>query len=106
MIFDVIEKMQEPDKSMAKRIHQLVTENAPELMPKTWYSMPAYANKDGKAVCFFQEAKKFESRYATIGFNDSANLDEGNMWPVSFALIKLTEPEEKKIVELIKKAIR
>jgi uncharacterized protein YdhG (YjbR/CyaY superfamily) len=105
---DLLEKvaeMPEPDRGMAKRIHELVTENAPELMPKTWYGMPAYANADGKVICFFQAASKFNVRYATFGFQHDANLDEGNMWAASFALIKLTAAEEKKIVSLVKKAV-
>lgn len=104
---DLLEKvaeMPEPDQSMARRIHELVTENAPDLWPKTWYGMPAYA-KDGKVVCFFQSAAKFGARYATFGFNDTANLDEGAMWPTSFALKKLTADAEKKIVALVKKAV-
>jgi uncharacterized protein YdhG (YjbR/CyaY superfamily) len=104
---DLLEKvaeMPEPDRSMATRIHELVTENAPELWPKTWYGMPAYA-RDGKVVCFFQSAAKFSARYATFGFNDTANLDDGNMWPASFALKKLTAAEEKRIVALVKKAV-
>ena len=105
---DLLEKvaeMPEPDRGMAKRIHELVTESAPELMPKTWYGMPAYANADGKVICFFQAASKFNVRYATFGFQHDANLDEGNMWAASFALIKLTSAEEKKIVALVKKAV-
>jgi len=105
---DLLEKvaeMPEPDRSMARRIHELVTENAPDLWPKTWYGMPAYANKDGKVICFFQAASKFSVRYATFGFQPDAKLDEGNMWAASFALIKLTPSEEKKIVALVKKAV-
>jgi uncharacterized protein YdhG (YjbR/CyaY superfamily) len=104
---DVLEKiaeMQEPDRSMAKRIHEIITANAPDLMPKTWYGMPAYANQDGKIICFFQDAQKFKARYATFGFQDAANLDEGNMWPTSFALMALTTAEEDRIVALVKKA--
>lgn len=103
-IFAAIEEMNDSDKSMAKRIHEIVKESAPELFPKTWYGMPAYA-KDDKVICFFQAASKFKSRYASFGFNDSANLDDGNMWETSFALVKLTEKEEKKIAELVKKAV-
>ncbi len=106
---DVLEKissMTEPDKSMAKKIHEIVKKTAPELMPKTWYGMPAYSNNDGNVVCFFQDAKKFKSRYATLGFSDKAKLDEKNMWPSSFAITKIGEEEEKKIVELIKKAVK
>jgi uncharacterized protein YdhG (YjbR/CyaY superfamily) len=99
-----IAEMQEPDRSMAKRIHAIIKDSAPALMPKTWYGMPAYANKDGKVVCFFQTAQKFNTRYSTFGFNDSANLDDGAMWPVAFALKKLTAAEEAKIAALVKKA--
>jgi len=99
-----IAAMQEPDRAMAKRIHEIIKTNAPALLAKTWYGMPAYANKDGKVVCFFQTAQKFNTRYSTFGFNDSANLDEGAMWPVAFALKKLTAAEEAKIIALVKKA--
>ena len=98
--------MKDPtDRSMGKRIHELVTAAAPELMPKTWYGMPAYANADGKVICFFQAASKFGVRYATFGFQPDAMLDDGNMWAASFALIKLTSVEEKKIIALVKKAV-
>ena len=90
---------------MATRIHEIVKANAPDLAPKTWYGMPAYANKDGKIICFFTAAAKFNSRYATFGFNDDANLDDGNMWPASFALKALTSTEEAKIAKLVKKAV-
>ncbi|HKX24714.1 MAG TPA: hypothetical protein VJP08_00210 [Actinomycetota bacterium] len=100
-----IAEMPDPDRAMAKRIHAIVMANAPALSPKTWYGMPAYANEDGKVVCFFTAADKFKSRYATFGFDDSANLDEGAMWPVSFALKKVTTAEEKKIAALVKKAV-
>jgi uncharacterized protein YdhG (YjbR/CyaY superfamily) len=100
-----ITAMPEPDRSMAKRIHEIIKENAPTLSAKTWYGMPAYANQDGKVVCFFQTGQKFGSRYATFGFQDSANLDEGNMWATSFALTKLTAADEKKITALVKKAV-
>ncbi len=96
--------MPEPDRSMATRIHAIIKENAPSLSPKTWYGMPAYANDDGKIICFFQTAAKFKARYATFGFNDSARLDEGYMWPVGYALTKLTASEEAKIAALVKKA--
>jgi uncharacterized protein YdhG (YjbR/CyaY superfamily) len=105
---DVLAKIGElkgPDRSMAKRIHAIVKETAPELWPRTWYGMPAYA-KDGKVVCFFTPASKFKERYATFGFNATANLDQGNMWPTSFALQELTAAEEKKIAALVKKAVR
>jgi uncharacterized protein YdhG (YjbR/CyaY superfamily) len=99
-----IAEMQEPDRAMARRLHALIKANAPALSPKTWYGMPAYA-KDGKVVCFFQSAQKFKSRYATFGFSDTANLDEGALWPVAFALKELTATEEARIVALVKKAI-
>ena len=98
--------MKDPtDRSMGKRIHELVTAAAPELMPKTWYGMPAYANADGKVICFFQAASKFGVRYATFGFQPDAMLDDGNMWAASFALIKLTSAEEAKITALVKKSV-
>jgi hypothetical protein len=99
-----IDAMKEPDHAMAKRLHEIITASAPALMPKTWYGMPAYANADGKVVCFFQAAQKFGARYATLGFNDSANLDEGVMWPTAFALKELTAIEEATISALVKKA--
>jgi uncharacterized protein YdhG (YjbR/CyaY superfamily) len=98
-----IAELPEPDRAMARRIHEIVSASAPELSPKTWYGMPAYA-KDGKIVCFFQSAEKFKSRYATFGFNDAANLDDGTMWPTSFALTELTPTVEARIGELVKKA--
>ncbi len=100
-----IAEMSAPDRAMAERLHALIKEAAPALSPKTWYGMPAYANKDGKVVCFFQSAQKFKSRYSTFGFQDAANLDEGAMWPTSFALKELTPAEEKRIVALVKKAV-
>jgi len=96
--------MREPDRAMAKRLHAIVKASAPGLSPKTWYGMPAYA-KDGKVVCYFQNAQKFKSRYATFGFSDTANLDEGAMWPVVFALKELTATEEARISALVKKAM-
>jgi len=99
-----IAAMPEPDRTMAKRLHVLVKASAPTLSPKTWYGMPAYA-KDGKVVCFFQSGQKFKTRYSSFGFNDTANLDEGAMWPVSFALKGLTVSEEAKIGALVKKAV-
>jgi uncharacterized protein YdhG (YjbR/CyaY superfamily) len=99
-----IAEMQEPDRAMAERLHEIVKASAPALSPKTWYGMPAYA-KDGKVVCFFQSAKKFNSRYATFGFSDQANLDEGAMWPTSFALKELTATEEARIGALVKRAV-
>lgn len=101
-----IAKMPEPDRSMAKKIHAIVQANAPKLMPKTWYGMPAYANADGKVVAFFQAASKFKTRYSTFGFTDSAKLDDGNMWAAGFALLKLTSAEESKISALVKKSVR
>jgi uncharacterized protein YdhG (YjbR/CyaY superfamily) len=103
-LLEKIAEMPESDRVMAEHLHKIMTANAPDLWPKTWYGMPAYA-RDGKIVCFFQSADKFDARYATLGFNDTANLDEGNMWPTSFALKKLTDTEEAKIVELVKKAV-
>ena len=100
-----IAEMPKPDRAMAKRLHAIVKASAPVLSPKTWYGMPAYA-KDGKVVCYFTAASKFKERYATFGFNDAANLDQGNMWPTSFALKELTPAEEKKITALVKKAVR
>ena len=99
-----IAEMPEPDRAMAERLHALITATAPALSPRTWYGMPAYA-KDGNVVCFFQSAQKFKTRYATFGFSDKANLDEGAMWPTSFALKALTAAEEKKIGALVKKAV-
>jgi uncharacterized protein YdhG (YjbR/CyaY superfamily) len=99
-----IAEMKGNDRAMAKRLHAIVKANAPGLSPKTWYGMPAYA-RDGKVVCFFKSAEKFKSRYATLGFEEAANLDDGAMWPTSFALKKLTDTEEKKIVALVKKAV-
>jgi uncharacterized protein YdhG (YjbR/CyaY superfamily) len=98
-----IAEMPESDRAMAERIHAIVKASAPALSPRTWYGMPAYA-KDGKVVCFFQSAEKFKARYATFGFSDKANLDEGAMWPTSFALTQLTEAEEAKIAALVKNA--
>ena len=100
-----IAEMQEPDRVMAERIHAIVKATAPGLAPKTWYGMPAYA-KDGKVVCFFQSAEKFNARYATFGFSDDANLDKGAMWPTAFALKELTAADEAKIAGLVKKAVR
>ncbi len=99
-----IADMPEPDRIMAERLHAIVKASAPALSPKTWYGMPAYA-KEGKVVCYFTPASKFKSRYATFGFNDDANLDEGNMWPTSFALKELTAAEEARISALVKKAV-
>src|SRR2546428_31032 len=99
-----IAKMQGSDRAMAKRLHTIIKDSAPDLSPKTWYGMPAYA-KDGKVVCFFRDAAKFKERYAMFGFNDSANLDEGSMWPVAYALKALTAADEKRIRALVKKAV-
>ena len=99
-----IAEMPKADRAMAKRLHAIVKGNAPDLSPRTWYGMPAYA-KDGKVLCYFQSADKFKARYATFGFNDTANLDEGAMWPTSFALTKLTAADEAKIAALVKKAV-
>lgn len=100
-----IAEMPEPERAMAKRLHEIITVSAPALTPKTWYGMPAYANKDGKIVCFYQSAQKFNTRYSTLGFNDTANLDEGNIWPTAYALKALTAAEEIKIISLMKRAI-
>jgi uncharacterized protein YdhG (YjbR/CyaY superfamily) len=101
-----IAEMPESDRAMAERLHAVVKASAPELSPRTWYGMPAYANEDGKVVCYFTPASKFKERYATLGFNDKAKLDQGTMWPTSFALRRLTAAEEKKIGALVKKAVR
>jgi len=101
-----IAEMRGKDRAMAKRIHEIIKASAPSLSPKTWYGMPAYANEDGKVVCFFTPADKFKERYATFGFNATANLDQGAMWPTSFAMTELTAAEEKKIAALVKKAVR
>jgi uncharacterized protein YdhG (YjbR/CyaY superfamily) len=106
LVFSAIAKMPEPDRSLAKRLHKLITTTAPTLWPKTWYGMPAYADKNGKVVCFFQNASKFKYRYSTLGFQDAARLDDGQMWSTSFALKKLTPDDEKKIAALVKKAVR
>jgi uncharacterized protein YdhG (YjbR/CyaY superfamily) len=103
-VLAVIAAMPEPDRAMAERLHVTIKASAPVLSPKLWYGMPAYA-KDGKVVCFFQSAEKFNTRYATFGFQHEANLDEGNMWPIAFALKELTAAEEAKIGALVKKAV-
>jgi uncharacterized protein YdhG (YjbR/CyaY superfamily) len=102
---EALAKMTPKDRALGKRIHAIVRESAPDLTPKTWYGMPAYANKDGKVVVFFRDAAKFKERYAMLGFNDTANLDSGNMWPVAFALTELTPADEKKIATLVNKAV-
>ena len=99
-----IAEMPEPERAMASRLHEIITASAPALAPKTWYGMPAYA-RDGKVVCFFQSAQKFNTRYATLGFSDEANLDEGALWPTAFALTELTAAEEARISALVKKAV-
>jgi uncharacterized protein YdhG (YjbR/CyaY superfamily) len=103
-VIAAIDAMQEPDRKMAKRLHVIIKTSVPALLPKTWYGMPAYA-KDGKTVCFFQSAQKFKSRYAMLGFSDAANLDDGDLWPVYFALKELTTATETKIIALVKKAV-
>jgi uncharacterized protein YdhG (YjbR/CyaY superfamily) len=103
-VLEKIAEMSEPDRAMAERIHALVTATAPDLTPRTWYGMPAYA-KDGKVLCFFQSSAKFKERYATFGFNANANLDDGSMWPTAFALTDLTAAEEERIAALVKKAV-
>jgi uncharacterized protein YdhG (YjbR/CyaY superfamily) len=104
-VLDAIAEMPDADRSLAERIHALVTENAPELLPKTWYGMPAYANANGKVVCFFKAAAKFDGRYAVLGFEDAATLDEGSMWPVVFAIVEWTPAVEKKIAALVGAAV-
>ena len=100
-----IAEMKGSDRTMAKRVHEIVKATAPDLVPRTWYGMPAYRNEDDKVVCFFKAASKFKSRYAEFGFNETANLDDGNLWPVVFALTKLTAADEKRIGALVKKAV-
>jgi len=104
-LLEKIAEMSEPDRGMATRVHEIVTATAPDLFPKTWYGMPAYANQDGKVVCFFQSGEKFDTRYATFGFQQDANLDEGDMWPTSYALIKMTPAVEKRIAALVKQSV-
>ncbi len=104
-VLAAIAAMKEPDRALGKRLHAIIKASAPALSPKTWYGMPAYANQDGKVVCFFQSGQKFKTRYATFGFQDAANLDEGGMWPVAFALKELTAAEEARISALVKKAV-
>jgi uncharacterized protein YdhG (YjbR/CyaY superfamily) len=102
---DALASMSPEDRALGERIHALVKKSAPDLTPKTWYGMPAYANKDGKVVVFFRNADKFKERYAMLGFNDSAKLDDGSMWPIAFALTKLTKADEGKIAKLVKQAV-
>ena len=104
-IEDAVAKMSEPDKSKAIKFVEIVKKTAPQLMPKTWYGFPSYTNNEGKIICFFQPGEKFGYRYATLGFQEDAHLDDGQMWPVAYALNKITEKDEKQIAELIKKAI-
>jgi hypothetical protein len=104
-VLAAIAAMPEPERTMADRLHAIIQASAPALSPKTWYGMPAYANKDGQVVCFFQSAQKFNTRYATFAFSDTANLDEGDLWPVAFALKELTATEEARISALVKKAV-
>jgi uncharacterized protein YdhG (YjbR/CyaY superfamily) len=105
LVVAAIDKMTGTDKTIGERLHQIIKDSAPSLHPKTWYGMPAYADDDGKVICFFRNAERFKEHYLTLGFNDKANLDDGNMWPTNYALIKLTPVEEKKVAELVKKAI-
>ena len=102
---EALAKMTPKDRAIGKRIHAIVKESAPGLTPKTWYGMPAYANKDGKVVLFFRDAGKFKERYAMLGFNDSASLDDGSMWPIAYALPELTKADESKLAKLVKKAV-
>jgi uncharacterized protein YdhG (YjbR/CyaY superfamily) len=102
---DALAKMAPADRALGKRVHAIVKKAAPNLTPKTWYGMPAYANKDGKVVVFFRDAGKFKERYAMLGFNDSASLDDGSMWPIAYALGKLTKADEAKVAKLIKQAV-
>ena len=104
-VLSALAAMSPDDRALGKRIHAIVKENAPDLTPKTWYGMPAYANKDGKVVLFFRNAEKFKERYAMLGFNDTAKLDKGSMWPIAYALTKLTAADEAKIRALVKKAV-
>lgn len=104
-VLDRIAEMAPGDRELAERAHMAVTTTAPELLPKTWYGMPAYANEDGKVVVFFQDAGKFNYRYSTLGFQDAANLDEGDLWPVSYALVRWSPAVEKKVVELVRAAV-
>ena len=104
-VVSALAAMSTDDRALGKRIHAIVKETAPDLTPKTWYGMPAYANKDGKVVLYFRNAEKFKERYAMLGFNDTANLDDGSMWPVAFALTKLTKADETRIAKLLKQAV-
>ena len=104
-VLAALAKMSEKDRALGKRIHAIVKESAPDLIPKTWYGMPAYANNDGKVVVFFRDAGKFKERYAMLGFNDNAKLDDGAMWPIAFALGKLTKADEARVAKLVKQAV-
>ena len=104
-VLAALAKMSQKDRALGKRIHAIVKESAPDLIPKTWYGMPAYANKDGKVVVFFRDAGKFKERYAMLGFNDNAKLDDGAMWPIAFALGKLTKADEARVAKLVKQAV-
>jgi uncharacterized protein YdhG (YjbR/CyaY superfamily) len=104
-VAQALKKMSPDDRAIGERINTLVRETAPELMPKTWYGMPAYANKEGKVICYFKNAGKFKMRYSELGFNDAASLDEGSMWPIVYALTKLTKSDEARIVKLVKQAV-
>lgn len=105
-LLEAIAKMKAPYKAMGGRLHEIISKSAPQLMPKTWYGMPAYANRDGKVVCFFRGGDKFKERYMTFGFNDVATVDDGSMWPVAYAITKLSPADEARIAELVKKAVR
>ena len=102
---EALAKMSRDDRAVGERVHAIVQETAPDLVPKTWYGMPAYANKDGKVVCYFKDAGKFKSRYSELGFNDAANLDDGAMWPIVYALTKLTKADEARIAKLVEQAV-
>jgi uncharacterized protein YdhG (YjbR/CyaY superfamily) len=104
-IAQALKKMSPDDRALGERINTLVRETAPDLIPKTWYGMPAYANRDGKVICYFKNAGKFKMRYSELGFNDAANLDEGAMWPIVYAVTKLSKADEAKIVQLVKQAV-
>jgi uncharacterized protein YdhG (YjbR/CyaY superfamily) len=104
-IAQALKKMSAADRALGERIHALVRKTAPDLVPKTWYGMPAYANKDGKVICYFKNAGKFKMRYSELGFNDAAKLDDGDMWPIVYALTKLSKADETKIVRLVKQAV-
>ena len=104
-IAQALKKMSPDDRALGERVHTLVRETAPDLVPKTWYGMPAYANKDGKVICYFKNAGKFKMRYSELGFNDAAKLDEGAMWPIVYALTKLSKADEARVVQLVKQAV-